>query len=279
MKVVMTDREFQKLSLSVSDAEMDDLANDIARRGCMEPLRTWNGILIDGYKRYMVCKKYGFKFQCQEIEANSREEVVEIICRERCSGGEKHSASYRYAIGRWYVNGAILCKQEKREKWITTEIAEAIHTCTETVNQFVRYSKWLDTIDEMDHRFVDAILRGQIDLPMTEIKKLSQYKIAAYRRNKKALLEQKRIPLHVREWVRKKTEETIEVGIKEKPQFDPDAEIKSLTFTLPTWVDVLQRKMKVIKPELASEQAKANLEKALKMMQEQIDETLEAIRC
>ena len=280
MKVLNIDREFQKITIPLSEEEMNALANDIAENGCQEPLRIWRGILVDGHKRYEICRKYRFQFQCIEMEADSREEIVEQICRERCTADSRHDAAFKYAVGRWYINGATLCKREKRTVWITYEIAESIHVCTESVNAFARYSRWLDSIDEKDHRFTDMILRGQINIRREDLKRLSQYQIATFHRRKKELLQTKGLPMQTRERARKQPEEKMfEAEIKKRPQFDPDAEIKSLAFTLPTWVEVLRSKMARTDMQAASSQAKDALEKVLVAMKRQIEESLEAIRC
>ena len=280
MRVLNIDREFQKITIPLPEEEMNALANDIAENGCREPLRIWRGLLVDGYKRYEICRKYRFSFECIEMEAESREKIVEQICRERCTADRKHDAAFKYAVGRWYINGAVVCKIEKRETWITYEIAEAIHMCTETVNSFVRYSKWLDSIDEKDHRFADKILHGHINIRNDEIKRLSQYQIGTFHRKKKELLQKEGLFVQTRERPRKTPEEkTFEPEIKKRPQFDPDAEIKSLAFTLPTWVEVLRSKMERTDMNATSDQAKEALEKVLIAMKRQIEKALEAVKC
>ena len=49
----------------------------------MEPVVVWNGVIIDGYKRYRICTAEGIDFEYREMQFPSEEEAVSWVCRKR----------------------------------------------------------------------------------------------------------------------------------------------------------------------------------------------------
>ena len=50
-----TDRIFEKLTVPYTKDEMEQLEQSILRQGCLEPIATWGGVILDGHKRYRIC--------------------------------------------------------------------------------------------------------------------------------------------------------------------------------------------------------------------------------
>lgn len=62
------DPEFELLIPPLSDAQYEKLEMDIFDNGCKEPLLIWNDTIIDGHKRYNICRKWEIPFQTDELE-------------------------------------------------------------------------------------------------------------------------------------------------------------------------------------------------------------------
>ena len=51
-KMLKTDEMFLCLSIPLPPEQDSGLERSLMREGCKEPITTWNGVIIDGHKRY-----------------------------------------------------------------------------------------------------------------------------------------------------------------------------------------------------------------------------------
>ena len=72
---LISDNEFQVLIPPLSSNEYQSLEENILKAGCRDPLVVWNGILVDGHNRHIICTKHNLKFSTIEKSFNSRNEV------------------------------------------------------------------------------------------------------------------------------------------------------------------------------------------------------------
>lgn len=70
------DEEFKNLIAPLSDTEFSQLEASVTLFGILDPLKTWNGILIDGHHRYQLARKHGLTFKTTELQFDSREDVI-----------------------------------------------------------------------------------------------------------------------------------------------------------------------------------------------------------
>lgn len=71
---------------------------------------------------------------------------------------------------------------------------------------------------------------------------------------------------------------TLHPGIKNMPDFDPDAAIAGLTLTIPSWTSSINRALNSSNMNTVSIKARTNLQQALMNLQATIDELLRAIK-
>ena len=67
-------------------------------------------------------------------------------------------------------------------------------------------------------------------------------------------------------------------SVKAMPAFDPDAEISSLTLTIPSWSSSIERTRNTANLSIVSSKARNNLIVALGRLQDTVDEMLSAIK-
>jgi hypothetical protein len=60
---VVIDPEFQDLIPVLSQEEKDGLEKSIKEEGCRDALVLWDGILIDGHRRYEICQRNNIEFK------------------------------------------------------------------------------------------------------------------------------------------------------------------------------------------------------------------------
>ena len=74
MKLI-TYKEFRDLAIPMTAAESDCLERDILKRGCRQPIIVWGDVIIDGHKRYAICRKYNLPFNVDRMEFRSFSEA------------------------------------------------------------------------------------------------------------------------------------------------------------------------------------------------------------
>ena len=77
------DPEFRDLIPPLNEEELKLLEESLVADGCESPLIVWNGVIIDGHNRYMICQKHDIPFSIQEKHFDTREEVMLWMLRNQ----------------------------------------------------------------------------------------------------------------------------------------------------------------------------------------------------
>ena len=72
----IVDPELRDLLPPLKDDESKLLEQDIVEHGCRDPLVTWNGILVDGYRRLEICRRREIPYEVAAIELPDREAAM-----------------------------------------------------------------------------------------------------------------------------------------------------------------------------------------------------------
>ena len=97
---ITIDKEFQTLLAPLTAEEYAGLEQDILDKGCLDTLKVWQGILIDGHNRYSICMRHGVLFDVQELEFDDREAVIEWMIRHQLSRRNQTPEQISYYRGR-----------------------------------------------------------------------------------------------------------------------------------------------------------------------------------
>jgi hypothetical protein len=80
---VVVDPEFQDLIPVLSQEEKDGLEKSIKEEGCRDALVLWNGVLIDGHRRYEICQRNNIEFKIIPKTLPDRDAVkMWILCNQ-----------------------------------------------------------------------------------------------------------------------------------------------------------------------------------------------------
>ena len=97
---ITIDKEFQTLLAPLTAEEYAGLEQDILDKGCLDTLKVWQGILIDGHNRYSICMRHGVLFDVQELEFDDREDVIEWMIRHQLSRRNQTPEQISYYRGK-----------------------------------------------------------------------------------------------------------------------------------------------------------------------------------
>lgn len=294
---LMTDRAFLSLSIPFPPEQQAEFEKDLIQNGCMEPIITWNGVIIDGYKRYRLCCDEGIEYTVEEMIFPSEEEAICWVCRRRIPQYDKLTAAYRYLVGKLYAAQKIIYHAEQKlpeeqrtvrldPSWdrVSLLIAEELNIHRATIESYGMYAAAMDQIADKSWQLFQAILAGAIRMSYKETQScasMSEWRIKEFCKKNYAMYVSRDKAEKIRQRQKRDAHEEhaaetpLAVGVKEMPVYDPDMELKGLMLTIPTWIMVIRRVEN--KTEQATEQAKVQLSSSLKQLREQIDEMLGVI--
>ena len=171
------DPEFKNLIRPLTVDEHSGLRANIIENGCLDSIKTWGGIIVDGHNRFLICNAEGIEFQTDELEFDSREDVkvwmikqqldkrnindymrtslclkMEGIFREKAkanlslAGGDRKSEEYKESP---LQNSANPVPTEIEPINTRQEIADLAHVSRDTVSK-VKYIEDNATEDQIE---------------------------------------------------------------------------------------------------------------------------------
>ena len=306
-KKLHIDQEFRNLSVPITDEEQEKLEMSLLKEGCLEPIIVWQGIIVDGHKRYKFCTFENIEYEVKEMDFATRDEAIIWICRKRVPQTKKKSVIRRYLIGKWYKSEMNTYKAQNKweeiihQSWgpdnprlehisvVARQLSKEIAEKASTIGHLRTYAFSLDSIAEKEPMLFEAIVREEVKSSETELRKMGMMDSENLARTRLKIMgikdEKDDVRMchkgkHNRDARKESSKNEIQIvtGIKEMPAFDPDMELKGLTFTIPTWINVMAKTEKNMNAEMATDTAKENLRTNLILLQIQADSLMEALK-
>lgn len=278
----ISDSDFMELIPSRTEEYIDKLEENIFDLGCKDAILVWNNTIIDGHIRYSICHKWDLPFLVKRLHFNSRDEAVSFICHEQLKRTDITGEYKKYLIGRLFnadMNTA--CATYKKEhpeaaatpsghisqKYVkktdvATTIGKQYNFGFSTVTKYHIYAQAVDEIKRKSPEIANKILYGTLRVSHENIIELARLPIEDIHGLKRLLannsidrigysqlrheLQWQRLPTGKPDSRRKKRErQSAAAGIKQMPVTDPDAELASLKFTIPSWSKTISKTMEI----------------------------------
>ena len=275
------DKEFKSLIRPLSEAEYRQLEENIQSDGCRDPIVTWKGYIIDGHNRYEICRKNRLPFKTHEMYFETREEVIAWICANQLGRRNISEETRRYLIGVQYESEKIvnqrrnaaginqhslpleLLKEEDEAEYrralaaqtsaghsTASRIAADNHVSHGTIQKYGAYSRALNTIKEKCPELFPKLLSGRYKISHQNLVDLSKLSPAEIRKvvrkfdSNASFTPYKSTRTELQKATAKKNlppPAAPTPSVKDAPKYDPDAEVTSLTLTIPTWISSMNR--------------------------------------
>ena len=245
---LIIDKQFKNLIPPLRRKDFEQLEKNIKKNGCHEPICVFKNIIIDGHNRYKICKKYRIPFFIQELEFNTREEIIIWICATQLGRKDISFESKKYLIGKRYEAEKIIQKDKnfvassqyielpqldpnyKGRNKTSERLGKEYNISHNTVKTYLKFAKSIDYLLTKDKNFCTQIMNGNIKLTKQDVKDILTHipsKINSVKMKAMATTN--------------KIEEFKKVTIKDMPSYDPDGEIMSLIYTIPSWIGSMER--------------------------------------
>lgn len=263
MLELTADTELKALIYPCTQQIYDKLEENIFERGCQEPLDVWNNIIIDGHKRYAICKDYGVHFQINQLHLNCREDAISIICSKQLKRTDLPTEMRKYLIGKYfeaqkriYIDSKDIVDENPKRHGFQYRIAgivgKEVNLVAGTVYKYGYYTRAMDIIVTKNKGIFDKIITGKLRVSHDNVIELSRLPKEDLHTLNNSISQSKQARIgysemrHELHWkkintspIKKKAEPL--PPIKEIPEYDPDAEIASLALTIPSWISSIER--------------------------------------
>ena len=290
------DEYFKQLIPPLTQNERKQLEENIIKDGCREPLCAWGEIIVDGHNRYEICTRLKIPFHIQQIDFNSREEVVAWICVNQLGRRNISDETRRYLIGKRYeaekilgtknpfgqnqhskkeVNGRLGHKPQTQEYQRITAVTlgDEYNINERTVRQYGNYARAMDVLAEKEPGLIPEVLSGKVKISYNTISKLTNLPVQKTK-NVKNKLNNNNFNSKLKKDISAKKEK---ITVKDMPIYDPDSEISSLTLTIPSWVSSINRTLSIADFNKISDKAKIKLQSELNNLEYTVDAMLLAV--
>lgn len=305
--------EWEYLVYPLRPKEKQQLYERIDKYGCVETIKIWNLYVLTDFELFEYCKQNNIPFRTENVYAKGIEEALLWICKheldsKKCIPEEmkKYLIGKRYLLER--VLGAHAYQEAKKvinknqrykqkigetkydETATTTRqrIGNDYHINFMTVRKYGIFAEKIDMLREVSPELAKEILTGNIrishenleaivNLSPAEIRKASSKILSDHKSNKNYSIPRE-ILFQTPGFDSKTTIPSSVGAIKNMPQYDPDAEISSLSYTIPTWVSTMQRVGVVADIGKVSPAAKARLRKELIVLYKVVYDMIELVK-
>lgn len=178
------DNEFKKLLAPLLSDEREELERNILARGCLDPLKAWQGVLIDGHNRYEICTKHALPYKVTELSFNDRDDVIDWIIDNQIGrrnltqqqtsyyrGVKQERLKKRGFKGNQYTENASCQNVRKQTAQV---VADQYGVSERTVHRDAAYARAIDAIAETAGEEVkQQILTSELNVTKKDVLNLA----------------------------------------------------------------------------------------------------------
>ncbi len=266
--------EYQRLCQPISPEVYAALEANMINSTESITIKVWSTVVLCDFETYEICLMHNLPYRIERINPYNSEEAMMWVCRHQICRNDLTESMRHYLIGKMAIlekmlglhdialrrgtgkTRANLQKSEPKYYDTVGKIRERLgvrfNVNPMTIGKYEQYAKGIDIIYDIVPDFATQILTEAIKLSQMRISEISKMKESEIRlvAEDTALLFYDRMHSESRQ----QNNDTIpSMGlIKNIPEYDPDAEIASLTLTIPSWISSMNR------VKLAADRVKAS---------------------
>lgn len=271
-RFLLADETFRSLNIPISPASRKEMERKIRKGEPVEPIISWKGYIVSGYEQDDLYLKYHRSVSTKEMFFPRKSDAIAWLCHQQLKRADLVWTAKAWLISRLYeALREVANRQVAREEFQYRQLSPSSHIHEpfgppkentlilrqlgteynyhrETIRRYVHFGRQLDELEGMVPGIRVRILTGELDvlikhmpalikMPVEDLKKMAE------NRKCKALLPPSEfiVKEEVRKDLRQKTDVHVEPGIKQMPEYDPDAELNGLRYTIPAWKKAILR--------------------------------------
>ena len=252
--------EFRRLVQPITSDEFRSLEKKISQKTTAK-IFVFNGIIVSCYEAYEIAMKLCLPIERISIPVNNYNEAIAWICRTQLKRNDLTSLMRKYLIGKRSL-AEQTCERNRLHDdsgkthacmgcivtYTRTRLAKEYKYCFCTVRDYEACAKTIDTLFLFDREAAEMLLCGKLHILQKDLIAFAKLSKEQLKHKMENLLNEKyriyEIPT-----------------IKNPPKYDPDAEISSLSLTIPSWVNLIERVQKTVTAQITEKAADEVFEK------------------
>ena len=178
------DSDLEWLHFPMPETKLKRLERSIKKDGVMKPLVIWRDRIVDGYKRYRICRRYDIPFPVREVRFESRNEVMEWICDRNLIRYDLTEEYRRYDTGKKYmlecdsmmnaIENTEFTGKPRYKSHIAEQLSDALSVPKSTLIKYGQYANAIDMIRKTQPEFSDMIISGQLRVSIENVIEISK---------------------------------------------------------------------------------------------------------
>ena len=246
--------EFKRMVQPITDDELLRLEKEISQNKNAKVF-VINDVIVDGYEEYEIATELNLPISRIMIPVSNSYEAIVWICHTQLKRSDLTLMMRKYLIGKrslaeqacekggpYFVSEDPHKRMSKIITTVRTQLAKEYSYCLTAVRDYETCAKTIDMLFSFDRETAEMLLRGKTHI--------SQSKLIAFSKLSAPQLKSK-----MEELSNDKSRVDKTSTVKSTPIYDPDAEISSLSLTIPSWVNFIERVRKAITPQITEKAA------------------------
>ena len=213
---LVTDPEFESYIPPISQDELEQLEENILyMHQVIDPIVVWNrNIIVDGHNRYRIAQRHpGIDYNITVLDVDTREEVLDWICRMQLGRRNLTPEQKRFLIGRKYENEkhshggdrrsvAVRSSGQndllKSSETVRSRVAREFGVSDSYVKRAAQYADGLDMMEEVIPGIRNEVLTGARKIPEKEIEAIAKADASDREKLTRALLNGQSVAKEIR---------------------------------------------------------------------------------
>ena len=169
------DPEFKEMIRPLTDEERGNLKQDIEKNGCLDAVKCWRGLVVDGHNRFEICGELGVDYETVEMDFDDRTEALSWIISNQLARRNLTTYEVSYLRGKRYKmemtagHGAKTGSQDDTQR-TRTRLAKEYSVSPATISRDKDFAESLDIIAEKDGDAArQDILSRKTELPKKSV--------------------------------------------------------------------------------------------------------------
>lgn len=294
--------DFRFLALPLRSADREKLAYSVICKDFKQTIPTWHNQVLDHFDYYDICRENSIPFETKKRRFRTKNDAIIWICRNNLTNPNITKTYKNYMIGILFeaeykniIRADVAPGEVRKTKIILSEeLGKEYDIGLHMALHYVRYARSMKKLIKkceklgmmilaetalVSHPALDALTTIDEDALQKVIETIEDYDVTCRVQYKPGPSYNNMPNISIRPESKSRQYVTLPVrSVKDLPTPDPDAEVSSLTLTIPTWVNSIRRKCNASNFEDVSSEAKEKLMTELFNLQDEVASTISYLR-
>lgn len=251
---LMVSEKFRRLVQPITEHRLNCLEKEISQNK-LAKVTVYNGVIVDGYEEYEIATKLDIPIITINISADNYDAAVIWICRTQLKRSDLTLIMRKYLIGR--ISLAEQSRETNRlhivsdtsracikhlKTPIRMKLAKEYNYSLSSVCDYEACAKTIDILFSFDKETAENLLIGKTFIGQSDLIAFAKLSIDQLKNKIKQHLNDSRAVKEI-------------PSVKITPGYDPDAEISSLSLTVPSWINMIERVRKNVTHQITEKAA------------------------